>query len=141
MDSIITIKQFTGTSLNLVQSSIERALKTVTEETGVAFAVGKIKYSPSNATITIQGTVDGADTLEQQEYEINMSHLLLPPFGSVIDIRGTLYETVGYKSKNRKYPVICLNKENGKRYKFPASTISQATVVAHKKSKLRRKKK
>lgn len=137
------ITEFNGTTLGAVRHALNEALKNVAEEFNIELSVGRIKYTDSSAEIQIDALAEGGESKMVLEYKLNQKSFALPDLYTQIDVRDEVYKTIGFKRKNRKYPVICERMSDGKNYKFPAPTIANAPhvrVITIKKPKLRKKK-
>lgn len=135
------ITEFNGTTLGAVRHALNEAIKNVAEEFNIELSVGRIKYTDSSAEIQIDALAEGGESQMVLEYKMNQNLFALPDLYTQIDVRGEVYKTIGFKRKNRKYPVICERMSDGRNYKFPAPTIANAPHVhVVKKPKLRKKK-
>lgn len=95
---------------------------------------GSGKYGES-ATITLKVFRRGQDgevvTDLQRDFVHNASLLGLDPgdFGAQFMSNGHMYEIVGLKVRNRKYPIIAKRVGSDQRYKFHESTVKAAKNI------------
>lgn len=114
-----------ATILNLQQRILE-TLAPLGEELGIQITGGDSRFSASQASVAFSLALTPRDGLTAEQREFNQ---LAPAFGLTAEHYhhpltrgGTRYRLIGFKPRNRKYPIIAENSE-GTRYKLPLDAI------------------
>lgn len=140
------MKEFNKKTLDQLRVILNAALQSVTMECGVDFVIGRIRFQPQTATITIEGTVEGGENKEETDY--NDARVLLPklpPLFSTIIMPGIIagddkqYKLIGYRRKNRKYPIIATELKSGRRFKLPLQAVYESDLLIEKPKFTRKK--
>lgn len=114
-----------ATILNLQQRILE-TLAPLGEELGIEFEGGDSQFNASQAQLGLRVTLTPRDGLTAEQREFNQ---LAPAFGltaedyhRTLTRGGTRYRLIGFKPRNRKYPIIAENSA-GTRYKLPLDAL------------------
>lgn len=111
-------------AIERLRAVIEKELTPILDEYGVTFKLGNARYDDDSVKFTgfriaLQNAEDPtAKALEAENKwrrQNGIMHFDLDKIGSTPHGKYTL---VGFKPRNRKYPFICLNLDNGGKYKF-----------------------
>ena len=114
------------------RADFEAMLTVLQKDTGMKIDLGNIRFSP-DGHLTFKGTasVKGEGNTFVCPYAIALNEQI-ESYGFSKDIigkptkyQGETYKLVGLKTKNRKYPFIAENLDNGKTYKMSLSHITQ----------------
>lgn len=123
-----TIKQFDQTSVYEVRKAMLEQLKGLCEEFGLTISNSRGRYNERNCDITITLDIPGDTALDTQRLEFEA---LAPVFDlkpkdymRSFTLNGQKFQLVGFKLKNRKYPVIAQNAA-GQLYKFEVSVLDR----------------
>jgi hypothetical protein len=74
---------------------------------GMEISVGNMSFSNSDIKIKVQATVEGGVTIEESQMSLHLNSMIgRYNLNSKVKHKGQIYELVGYKSRNRKYPFI-----------------------------------
>jgi len=128
MPSIGEIDKFT---IETIRDRVLSELSSLGEDLGISFSLGRSTYDSKHvelklncATIEEDGTVNTIEAREfiryQQVHGINPDRL-----GTVFILRNRRYTLMGYKPKNRKFPIIA-ETNMGSRYKLPLESVRAA---------------
>ena len=113
-----------GPFRKLLESELERLF----DKFGMSVEVGSIRYDAVSVRMSVKGLEYGAKTDTESYYDIK--HRLMPqipPRMSVVEIKGTMYQVLGWKRKAPKRPIIMVDFE-GKRWVWPVNALIKAEV-------------
>jgi hypothetical protein len=93
-------------------------------------SVGNARYTDTKVTFSklecVQNGNGNGVSNDEAEYNKYVNLYNLPPYGTTIALRGRKFVTVGFKARNRKYPVI-VKGTDGKQYKLSEKQVATAT--------------
>lgn len=118
---------FDRESVRVLRLDLQNALEQFAKENEYAIYVGNATFTGNNITFKLEVSTlnqDGSVNTKESEsfrrfassYELNPDDL-----GRTFQFGEKTYTIIGMKPRSRKYPILCEN--NGKTYKFPASTV------------------
>ena len=125
------MEAFDRANLTSLQTDVEGALAKVGKRLGVSFEIGNIRFSETQATISIEAAtirngkslckmesdfLRNADLYDMKESDLNREFAL----------GGKQWRVAGCRPRAKKFPIICTNIANGKNYKFSAQRIADA---------------
>jgi hypothetical protein len=107
-----------------ISDKIKKALSDISESEGIQISIGPISFSQTSFIAKITGVEVGSDFVDK-------SNLLMSKrYGFSQNIVGMQFESKfgkfiidGFKSSNRKYPVLATRVNDGKQYKFEKDSI------------------
>ena len=112
--------EFGSGNITVFRRIVQEKLEEVTQEYGITFIVGKIKYNEKSATVAVEGIVRGGKPKMATDYELQAKIRGLKPLGTEIYVPGVgKGNIIGWKRRARKYPVIVEMKDGSGRYKVP----------------------
>jgi hypothetical protein len=124
---------FNKNALRELGNDVESVLRDLGERHNITFrwAGGSFSHGESVATMKLEVTLNDTDLKSylEIEYDRYADIYKLPPFGTIVSYGGTHFKMIGFKSRNRKYPIIAENMTTGKKYKFPDTFMQIATIV------------
>lgn len=126
----MTITKFNRLSLKKINNRIESALAVVAKEFGIEIKVGGCSCTDDSATTKVELRVldkDGnAFDEDAANFKVFAEEFGLKPkdLGKTFITNFTEYTITGLKPRNRKYPILVVNKK-GKCYKFPSRLIQK----------------
>lgn len=122
------LTEITKGVLKMLRMDMQYILGGIAKEHNIALRVGNASYSGKEATFKLHMTLNNSNmpTKEEEDYDFYARVEGLPKRGTIISIRNTKYKLVGFKSRSTKYPIIALDMENNKRYKFPINRVLDA---------------
>lgn len=114
-----------------ISDRISDFVRTLESDYGIKLDKATARYSDVGVDITIKTklTKDNRDegllTPEEKEYDFQARLNNLPPRGHVFKspVDGSSYVITEWIPRGKKYKVLAINQENGKRYKFPVASI------------------
>lgn len=115
------------TKIRKVQEKIKKALAQIEKEENVKIDFSSISYNKAfyNSKMTVK-------TLDKSDVVTDVYKSLCHRLGFTQNIigmqflnRGTTYQIVDIKPKNRTYPVIAISQSDGKSYKFSVEHIKR----------------
>ena len=123
-------RTFNRTVVKDLQQELQTKLSELEESLGAKIHVGNASFTPNHVTFKVEvaNIVDGqAKTKEVVDFEDLCQYYGFAPkdLGRTFVSQGETFEIVGLARKARKYPIICKNVANGKRYKFPIYAVAQ----------------
>ena len=127
------IKEFDRDKCKMLRAVTESTLQASFAEVfpGVAVKAGSGKFSGNNYTLTLEFALEVNGNVMTQEAESlvhNARWLGLPenPIGLEFEnMKGERFKLVGYKRRNRTYPIIGERIPDGRRFKFPENVLNQ----------------
>jgi hypothetical protein len=136
------IVKFEKDVLRHMRNDINEALKTVCVKYGVSISIGNIKFSTIEFTTkmrcVITNDVGGLPSNQLQAEQVVFNefcswyNLRPTDFGAKFNFGSDTYEICGLKRSSRKYPILVKNLNNGKQYKFPASTVCSSLLTTQR---------
>lgn len=130
------MKYFDRAALREVRNRMEEALKKVSDDLGISFEIGKIRYSSdmfrTQIICVVANTSDDSSVAKVQWNQYCSRYSLSPDdfgktFKSLSKTQANAnFEIVGCKPKSHKYPILAKNLSDGKTYKFPVSRVRAA---------------
>ena len=123
------MNEFTRANLKDLRKDIDNALKSVAEKHGLSLMLGNVRFTEDSFTGKLEARI--TDRVGEPTMAADFRSMA-PSFGipssylhRIVTINGKRYKIVGLKPRNRKYPIICENTANGKRFKFSAFAIRE----------------
>jgi hypothetical protein len=127
------MERFDRQTLRILSRDVEDALEELGVKHEVTFrmAGGSFAQDANTAKLKLEITMNNSDLPSQmeQEYHQHMSYYNLPPFGASLHLHGKNYKAVGFKSRNRKYPLIMENTDTGGKFKFPLDVLDHLESI------------
>ena len=126
-------------TLRKMRQAMLDALAAVEAEHGVKFEIGSIRYEADGSnfrtrvTCSRKGENGDAETPMARAYRKHAASFDLDPEWLGVDLindAGDLVQIVGLKPRSKKYPLIYVNKRNGRRYKTSANLVARTWRVA-----------
>jgi len=127
MDSI---NKFDKSNLSEIRKIIDNKLSSIESEYNISLKLGNIKYSETHFTSNIEcSLVRDGQVIEKIVSDFKKyANYSFSPFkfslGFEFDTKLGRHKVIGYKPKNRKYPIIAEHLETGRRYKFATHSIN-----------------
>lgn len=129
------ITQFTAQSAGQVIDQLLADVNNLAKQYGLKMSKSKASYSEIDCNLTLTLSVPNNETPEEREFKQRIEFdALASLFGLTTDhyqhkftSNGEVFKLIGFKPKNRKYPIIGINKA-GKRYKFEAAVLDTIEV-------------
>jgi len=129
-----TIATFNRNNIDAIRKSINEKLAQVSKELGIALSIGGMNYSSDTITtrLTINAVGDNikdGESIEEAnkraEFEkyAQLFGLQKSDFGKEVKLNNKLFRICGIAPKSRKYPILALNREDGKVYKLPIAGV------------------
>lgn len=118
---------FDKSNLNNFRVIFERKMKELEEETGVSVKLKNITFQDFTFTSKVEAVVSDQKTnVKQSEFSAHAYKFGLNPeiHGKTFFHNGHTYRITDIAPRARKYPVIAINEDNGKSYKFSADMIN-----------------
>ena len=111
---------------NMFRQDVEQALQEVGQRYGIEIKAGHITYGETKFTLKLEAhkpEVNGK-SFEQAEFEkyCLLYGLSKEDYNKQFVLEGKVFTIFGFKPKASKYPILA-RCENGKTYKFSASSI------------------
>jgi len=114
--------------INTVQRKIKEAIAQIEKDEEVKISFGTSRYTKADykTTMTVKTTatdektvkaVDSVDELMSKRYGFSENIV-----GKSFTVNSGTYKVTGFKTRNRKYPIIAINAD-GKSYKFVPSQV------------------
>jgi hypothetical protein len=130
------IKSFSKTECAIVTARVEKALKVLEAELGIAVSTGNGKYSTHEFKLTVVFTAGNKEDNEKAEWD-----RLCRLFGfkesdyrrKIKNHQGEFF-LIGFKLASRKYPVLVQAVRGGKQYKMSADYV-KGVIVSNEASK------
>lgn len=122
-----TIKLDDKSDLKLLREELATALGAVEASLGVTITLGTFRYGPDEVRIQASVTQEGLDAhavafkRHAADFDLKGADL-----GAEVTLNGRKCRLVGIKPKSRKYPILVERVSDGKRFKFPASSVLKA---------------
>ena len=118
-----------------IRKDIEKALKPICIENGIAFSLSSIKHSENHCKLTFEGT-DVSGDIYDESLVISKPEADFPYYCEKygfsendifrkFEINKKIFKLTGIKPQNRKYPMIAKSMENGKDYKFTTIQVAE----------------
>ena len=135
--TVSTTQKITGidrSTIKLIRDRIDAALTDLADELGVTIKVGHASYSSSNVTYKVEVATESddgtANTKDAEAFRLNAKAWGLSPddLGKTFAVPRhprTIYKIIGARPQSWKYPILA-ETQNGKVYKFPASSVKAA---------------
>ena len=130
----------TPAQLKVLRVKMQAALESVATEMNLSLRVGNMSYTHDTVTIKVEGATIGdngvANSNEASDFKSLATYYGLKPedlnreFISTDYIGTKTYTIVGIKPKSRKYPILVVDKRDGKTYKLPAAMVVKALYGA-----------
>ena len=118
-------------SLRLLRQKIEAALAPFSEESGLKFSIGSIRYEGDGTGCKMQlearapdasGTVKEKHTQDFERYWQMFEGLKLEHLGSKVKLKDGIAVVIGLKPNARRFPVL-VERTDGKRFRMPVSSL------------------
>lgn len=122
------LAEITVSTLKMLRMEMQNVLDDIAKEHNITLKIGNASYSGKEATFKLHITLNNSNipTREEKNYDSYVIIDGLPKRGTIIPIGNTRYKLVGFKSRSTKYPIIALDIDSNKRYKFPINTVLNA---------------
>ncbi len=116
---------FGKAKLKDIRADIAEALKAVEDKYNMNLEVGRITYDSTSFRASLKANVGNAEDGAKAEFEKYALRFGMEPsdFGKSFIMADDTFEITAIKPRARKYPVVAINKTNGKSYKFAASQV------------------
>jgi len=127
------MEQFTKANLKALSAEINAALAVVGEKNKVALTTGNFSFSGKTFTLKIEGAAisESGEVFSQEAANFKQfasSWGLKPEHlgAEFSDSKGNRYKISGANINASQYPILAINIETKKEYKFPASAVQRA---------------
>lgn len=123
------IKKFDKNIVYVVKDQLKEELIEVGDKMGLDIVIRNGKFTDTQLSLKIDLRVlnDSGEAVLQMAEDFKqyaeMYGLQPSDLGKKVTYNGAKHEIVGLKPKNRKYPIIVKNLENGTKYKITAREI------------------
>jgi hypothetical protein len=122
--------EITTEFIDKVEEDIEDALRSIGEKYDINIErTGRITYTNQSFTMKLEATLKGGHSMEEDEYNYRQSIHSLPDLHSVVDIAGRRLKMLGFNRRAKKYPVVCEDINNGKKYKLTIDQAKNSKVI------------
>jgi len=111
--------------LKVLRIKVANALQAVTDEMGVKFDLGNIRFSPSTFTAKMEGSLINATSKRISDYDMFKTVYNLPDLGTVITLGTKKYEVSGFKASARKNNVLIKQLGSSKEYVCSVDAIQR----------------
>jgi hypothetical protein len=114
-----------------IRKSLDEALEKVSEEYGMNFTLGTIRFSMNDLRATVKGVLQESYTPAIPTIRPNP----LPPFNGEFDrtllytVQGKQYEIVDINYRRPKFPYVVARVSDGKRFKMGADMLRNAVTT------------
>jgi len=131
----MTIDKLDRSTIRLIKEKIEFALCDVEQALGLRITLGNARFTSENVTFKLEAATENSDgsanTKIVQDFRLHASRYGLRPtdLGKKFDQRRSTFTIIGLMTNRPKYPILVVN-QNGKRYKFPAASITGARLYS-----------
>lgn len=121
-------KMFNKTTLVVLRSDLEAVLAEFAAKRGIELTIGNIQFEDNLFTTKLTGGIvnaDGINKADKENWDLNcrFAGCTSDDFGKSFVFEGKIHTIVGWRSKSKKYPVIC-DCENGRTVCFTTDLIS-----------------
>ena len=124
-------------AIKRIREILAEELPGILEPHGLTFSVKNAKYDDDSVTFTgFTISLEGAVSEMEKHLARELEHRAENDWArvaldttKVATSRGKNYSLVGFKPRNRKYPFICMNVANGKKYKFTTEAVETMFAV------------
>tara|TARA_R110002020_G_scaffold30453_6_gene95984 strand:+ start:2574 stop:2972 length:399 start_codon:yes stop_codon:yes gene_type:complete len=130
------ITEMNPTEIKKLRATLENELTPILAGLGLTFELGNARYDNDSVKFTgfriaLENAQDPtAKALEEEnDFRQQMGDVVFD-LTKIGETSQGKYSLVGYKPRNRKYPFICLNLDNGGHYKFSESQAERMFAVA-----------
>lgn len=123
---------FSDSTVDIAIDQIKAALKSVEKNLGVEIDLTGIRYSEEEFYCTMTVLKAGSESRQEREYNFQTTlNPKLPALGSIIEpVGGKIkYKIMGWKSRNRKFPILAKRMDNGNLYKMTTRQVEKARIV------------
>jgi hypothetical protein len=137
------MEYFNRENLKIIRDEIETALSKVSNKHGIVISLGYVRFTSNEARIkltlstiknqsTLSGNTESAknntlfNTKEGQEF-INYAVTLGIPqdyLGKTFILKGHTFQIIGLNRHRRKYPIIAIDLQCGRRYKLAFTQLN-----------------
>jgi len=120
--------EFTKNEFQAFRKDFDQALLPVAEKYSLTIKAGSISYQDDTFSMKVECAKTDAGNLEQKEFEKYCLLYELSPDDYMREFvfNGERYTLAGLAVSSPKYPCICLNIGNGKRYKLTEDAVKKA---------------
>ena len=118
---------FTRDKIRKINEEMQEAMKDVAERHSINInQSGNISFTENNFKVKFEVIANGGKDKMAEDYEKAEKIYDLPPLNSVITVHGDSFETVGFKPKAKKFPIIVKSRDNEKLYKMSINVVTNA---------------
>ena len=115
--------------IKMIRGEIEKALNEMGQKFGLTFSLGTITFTEDDLKVQIRGisTENGGKSameLDWDRFKGRYPELARVEIGAQFRNDKGVYQIVGLKPRNRKYPVIAKRLSDGKQFKFSPYSVS-----------------
>ena len=120
----MNIEKFSKDELKIIRTEIDNALLGVGEKYGIKFRLGNISFSESEFNGKLNATLlNKVEENKEEKFKRECKYIGLneSDFGKEFEMVGKSYVVCDIDLSKRKYPLIALCKQDGRKYKVAVS--------------------
>lgn len=119
--------KFTKTEFDKFRKDVDQALLPLAEKYALSITAGDIRYANDTFSVKVKCARTDAGNLELKEFEKCCSLFGFSPddYMREFTFENEKHALVGFSTGSSKYPCICLNLCNNKRYKLTEDAVKK----------------
>ena len=119
-------------NVETINHEFEKMLEKFAKKHGCNISVKSFRFSSNgNFRVSLEGNVSKDVNVDERNYTSQrLLHPKLPPFNSIVEIRGKQFTVIGYNSRARKYKFLIEHVTTKKVYKTSLHDLTSAKIIS-----------